>query len=69
VFNNNTEEFEPKKVRAPKIRKSWKINPAERIIPAKKRYNRSDFKRQVKESLEEEDSAGQEIIDHEIENY
>ena len=67
MFQPDSEEFEPKKVRAPKITKNYKNK--ERIIPPHKLYKRAKFKRSIKKTLEEEDSAGQEIIDYEIESY
>ncbi len=36
-----------------KFRKKWKIDPSTKIETPKKEYNRADFKRELKEELEE----------------
>ena len=33
-----------------KVRHTWKFNPVERVVPSKKRYDRSKEKRELKDS-------------------
>ena len=38
-----------------KIRKSWEINPRERVVESKKEYDRNEAKKELKESFAELD--------------
>jgi|WetSurSiteA1Bulk_404760.scaffolds.fasta_scaffold21454_3 hypothetical protein len=37
-----------------KIRRTWDINPVERVVPSKKEYDRQKAKKQMKEIIDEE---------------